>query len=102
MLGILLNFTQEHREQYLKRIEKLNSNLHQLVNGTAAVEAHKSRKVNVARQFQRVREHATTLYGALKEKLQISSCPCEVCTVDLFSTQKHSYLFSLLTASSSG
>ena len=90
MLGMLRDFTQEDRAKYLERLDTLNSNLDKLVNGAPprfSAEANKSRKVNVARQYLRVREHAITLYGALKERLQISSCPsclCKVWTIHLF------------------
>ena len=86
MFGMLRNFTREDRDQYIERIHRLNINLNMLVNGappTVAVEANKLKKVNVARHYQRARKHAIILYGALKERLQISSCTCEVCTVHL-------------------
>lgn len=99
MFGMLRNFTREDRDQYIERIHRLNINLNMLVNGappTVAVEANKLKKVNVARHYQRARKHAIILYGALKERLQISSCPCKVYTI-LYST-----IFNRLTSSFSG
>ena len=82
MVRILRDFTQGDCEQYINRMDKLNSDLDKLLNGapqTAVVEVNNLRRVDVAKHYQRVREHAITLHGALEEKLQIPSCPCEVC-----------------------
>lgn len=83
MFIMLRHFKRKDREQCIERIHRLNSNLNMLVNGAAALEANKLRK-DVARHYQRVRKHAIILYSALKERLQISSCQCKVCTVHLF------------------
>ena len=95
---ILQHFTKEDREQYIERIHRLNFNLDKLVNGalhTAVAEANKPPKVNVAVHYQRVRNHAIILYGAIKERL--SGCLCKVCTVHLFYYIKT--LLPLLTVS---
>lgn len=87
MFTMLRHFRKEDRKQYIDRIHRLNSNLDKLVNGVPqppAVEVNKQQGVNVAEHYQRVRRHAIILYGALKERLQISSsCLCKVCTVHL-------------------
>lgn len=77
----LWHFGAKEREQRIERIHRLNQNLSMIVNGAppqGTVEG-KPRK-GVAGQYQRVRNHAITLYGALKEKFQTSSCSCNVCT----------------------
>lgn len=86
MFIMLRHFKSKDRKQCIERIHRLNFNLDKLVNGAqkaAALEANKLRK-DVARHYQRVRKHAIILYSALKERLQISSCQCKVCTVHLF------------------
>ena len=85
MVTMLKHFKKTDCEQCLERINRLNSNLGRLVNGApqiAAVEASQFQKDAVG-HYQRVRKQAIILYGALKERLQISSCTCEVCTVHL-------------------
>ena len=84
---MLKYFRKEDREHCIERIHRLNFNLDKLVNGApiiAAVEVDEPQRASVARHYQRVRNHAITLYGALKERLQVSSCLCEVCTTVRF------------------
>lgn len=84
MYTMLKHFKKKDREQYIERIHRLNDNLHKLVVGApqTTVEVNKHRK-GVAGHFQQVRKHAITLYGALKEKLQSSTCHCTVCNIHL-------------------
>lgn len=91
MFTMLQNFSKADREQYIERIHRLNFNLDKLVKGAPVAEANKPPKVNVAVHYQRVRNHAIILYGAIKERL--SGCLCKVCTVYLFY-----YIKPLLTA----
>ena len=86
MFIMLRHFKKRDREDYIDRIHRLNSNLHKLVIGapqTAADEVNKVRK-DVVGHYQRVRKHAISLYDALKERSQTSSCPCQVCAVHLY------------------
>ena len=86
MFTMIRYFRKEDRNQYIDRIHRLNSNLDKLVNGIPqppAVEVNKQQGGNVAEHYQRVRRHAIILYGALKERLQVSSCLCKVCRVHL-------------------
>ena len=83
MFTMLRYFKTEDRQQCVERIHRLNFNLDKLVNGapqTAAVGKNKLRTVNIG-HYQQVRRHAIILYGALKERLQISSCLCKVCSL---------------------
>ena len=78
---MLLHFKTEDRRQCVERIHRLNTNLGKLVNGapqTVTVGKNKPQTVNIG-HYKQVRRHAIFLYGALKERLQISSCLCKVC-----------------------
>ena len=80
------HFQKGDRVETIERIHRINTNLNRLVNGapqTPTVKADKLQK-DVTRNYQRVRKHAMTLYGALKDRLQISSCLCKVRTIHLF------------------
>lgn len=104
MFTMLKHFSKEDRDQWIDRIHRLNSSLYKLVNGAppiTAVETNIPHAANVARHYQRVRNHAMTLYGALKEKLQVTSCRCKVCMHHLYTMQCHSQSFPLLTTGSS-
>lgn len=80
------HFQKKDRDETTERIIRITTNLDRLVNGalqTPTVKADKLQK-DATRNYQRVRKHAMTLYGALKDRLQISSCRCKVCTIHLF------------------
>ena len=73
-------FQKNDRVETIVRIHRINTNLNRLVTQTPIVKVDKL----VTRNYQRVRKHAMTVYGALKDRLQISSCLCKVCTIYLF------------------
>ena len=80
MFIMFQHFKKKDRDECIERIHRINTNLGRLVNGapqTPTVKANKLQK-DVTRHYQRVRKHAVILYGALKERLQISSCLCKV------------------------
>ena len=103
MFTILRHFIKEDREKCIERIRRLNSDLDKLVNGAPPIAVIEPQKLDAAKHYQRVRKRAVTLYGALKERLQITSCLCKVCTtvrlLYLLGIWGYSKLFSSLTTS---
>ena len=82
MFSMVKNFSREDRKECIDHIHRLNSSLYKLVNGappTTAVESTIPHAAIVTGHYHRVRDHAVSLYGALKEKLQGTSCHCAVC-----------------------
>ena len=75
------HFGASDRQRCIERVHRLNENLATIVNGAPPLgTVEDKRQKGVAGQYRRVRNHASTLYGALKEKFQTSSCSCNVCT----------------------
>ena len=78
-------FPKWYRDDCIGRIYGLNSNIHRIIGAlhTPTAQANQLAK-DVTRNYQQVRKDAIVLYGALREHLQISRCPCQVCTIHFF------------------
>ena len=92
MLIMFRHFGANERARCIERIHRLNENLSMIVNGSLPLGAVENKlREGVAGHYQRVRSHASALYGTLKERFQTLSCSCKVCTTLLTysTTQTH-------------